>query len=305
MKSVHNNYGVLTKKGRKGPEELRVHTANMKNRKKADALMKQITSLQHRGSERARTMGQMYGLTTWKTTTLEKSWQSALKQEIHDQEAKQATVKNRRAQALLRADKQTKELAEYTALLAPQDESATRGTLRQTVPTPWLPAGDKANWGINSKNRQKQMYKHMYKHLNRAHEQQKQFKKVTLDEPVHFTASAFLEQQMIKLKEMKRQKKMRRRAKTAPEIEPQEEVKPEPPTPKEEEPPPPMTEEEIIAAAMAEMEKKFAKHAADKSAEMSAEGVSDNADQSQTPPATAARTATPQENNVHSLAGAS
>jgi len=303
MKSVHNNYGVLTKKGRKGPEELRVHTANMKNRKKADALMKQITSLQHRGSERARTMGQMYGLTTWKTTTLEKSWQSALKQEIHDQEAKQATVKNRRAQALLRADKQTKELAEYTALLAPQDESATRGTLRQTVPTPWLPAGDKANWGINSKNRQKQMYKNMFKHLNRAHEQQKQFKKVTLDEPVHFTASAFLEQQMIKLKEMKRQKKMRRRAKTAPEIEPQEEVKPEPPTPKEEEPPPPMTEEEIIAAAMAEMEKKFAKHAADKSAEMSAEGVSDSADQSQTPPATAARTATPQENNVHSLAG--
>merc|ERR1719331_981788 len=35
MKSVHNNYGVLTKKGRKGPEELRVHTAKMKNRKKS------------------------------------------------------------------------------------------------------------------------------------------------------------------------------------------------------------------------------------------------------------------------------
>merc|ERR1712183_587818 len=102
------------------------------------------------------------------------------------------------------------------------------------------------------------MYKHMYKHLNRAHEQQKQFKKVTLDEPVHFTPSAFLEQQMIKLKEMKRLKKMRRRAKSAPEIEPQEEVNPDPPKPKKEEPPPPMTEEEIIAAAMAEMEKKFA-----------------------------------------------
>ena len=234
--------------------------------------------------------------------TLEKSWQSALKQEIHDQEAKQAAVNNKRAHALLRADKQTKELAEYTALLAPQDDSANRGTLRQTVPTPWLPAGDKANWGINSKNRQKQMYKNMFKHLNRDNDKQKQFKKVTLDEPVHFTPSAFLEQQMIKLKEMKRQKKLRRRAKSAPELVPQEEVKPEPPKPKKEEPPPPMTEEEIIAAAMAEMEKKFAKHAAEKSAEMSAAGVADNADQSQTPPATAARTAAPQENHVHSLA---
>merc|ERR1712025_951469 len=156
----------------------------MTNRKKADALTKQIDTLAFRGKERARTMGQMYGLTTWKTTTLEKSWQSALKQEIQDQEAKQAAESNKRAQALFRADKQTKELAEYTALLAPQDESANTGTLRQTVPTPWLPAGDKANWGINSTNRQ----------------QQKRWKKVTLDEPVHFTPSGFLEQQMIKLK---------------------------------------------------------------------------------------------------------
>merc|ERR1712025_1513874 len=127
--------------------------------------------------------------------------------EIQDQEAKQAAESNKRAQALFRADKQTKELAEYTALLAPQDESASTGTLRQTVPTPWLPAGDKANWGINSTNRQKQMYRNMFRHLNRANEQQKRWKKVTLDEPVHFVASGFLEKQMVKLKETKRLKK--------------------------------------------------------------------------------------------------
>merc|ERR1712025_1254412 len=133
--------------------------------------------------------------------------------------------------ALFRADKQTKELAEYTALLAPRDESASSGTLRQTVPTPWLPAGDKANWGINSVNRQKQMYTNMFKHLNRANEQQKRWKKVTLDEPVHFTASQFLEDQMVKLKETKRLKKLRRRTKSEPEpseVKVVEEKKPEP-----------------------------------------------------------------------------
>ena len=293
MKSVRNNYGVLTKKGRMRPKELRAQTAKMKNRKKANGLIKKMDTLVYRGKERSRTMGQMYGLTTWKTTTLEKSWQSALKQEIHDQEAKQAAESYKRAQALFRADKQTKELAEYTALLAPQDESASSGTLRQTVPTPWLPAGDKANWGINSTNRQKQMYTNMFKHLNRANEQQKRWKKVTLDEPVHFTASQFLEDQMVKLKEMKRLKKLRRRTKSepAPEVKVEEEKEPEP---KKEEEKKPLTEEEIIAAAMAEMERKFAQHEAAKSAEMSAAGLITEEKTTETQ----SRTAAPEENNA-------
>ena len=301
MKSLRNNYGVLTKKGRMQPAELRAQTAKMKNRRRAKTLNKKIETLQFRGSERARTMGQMYGLTTWKTTTLEKSWHSALKQEIQDQETKLAAENNRRAQALFRADKQTKELAEYTVLLAPQDESASAGTLRQTVPTPWLPSGDKANWGINSKNRQKQMYKNMFRHLNRANEQRKRWKKVTLDEPVQFTASDFLEKQMVKLQETKRLKKMRRRAQTAPApAEPPVEKKPKP---KKEEPAKKLTEEEIIAAAMAEMEKKFAQHAAAAQAEMSAAGISEETKDAETQ----ARTTAPQENNgdsgtrVHAL----
>ena len=134
----------------------------------------------------------------------------------------------------------------------------------------------------------------MFKHLNRANEQQKRWKKVTLDEPVHFTASQFLEDQMVKLKEMKRLKKLRRRTQSEPALSEVKVVEEKKPEPKKEEEKKPMTEEEIIAAAMAEMERKFAMHDAAKSAELSAAGIST---EEKTTDAQA-RTAAPEENHV-------
>lgn len=199
-----------------------------------------------RGEMRRSIMGQMYGLRTWKETEMEASWYDTLEEEKSNQQKHLNRRFQQREMMMKNASKEAREVAQYSELLNTDVETMNmvRPTLRSSLPVPWLPATDSENWGINSINRQQRMYANLFdtdrhkkqcrkKMLNKNQSKKVKKKKnhrgrpgaattkhtphnaLSLNQKIHWQPSQFLEQQMDKREQLRKDIRMQDRARRA------------------------------------------------------------------------------------------